>query len=77
VPSAHAAKVQFSSFAESYTLFYRAFGFPDHYTDVNNMGRVHRQRLLGRAWSVPIIRHLFSPLKDYFKCHVENITSSS
>jgi hypothetical protein len=55
----------------------RAFGFPDHYTDVNNMGRVHRQRLLGRAWSVPIIRHLFSPLKDYFKCHVENITSSS
>ncbi|XP_062499355.1 DNA (cytosine-5)-methyltransferase 3C-like isoform X2 [Corticium candelabrum] len=49
----------------------RAFGFPEHYTDVANMGRVHRQRLLGRAWSVPVIRHLFSPLRDYFKCKFE------
>ncbi|KAM4724469.1 DNA (cytosine-5)-methyltransferase 3A-like isoform 2-T2 [Anableps anableps] len=44
----------------------RAFGFPVHYTDVSNMSRLARQRLLGRAWSVPVIRHLFAPLQDYF-----------
>ncbi|XP_060931196.1 DNA (cytosine-5-)-methyltransferase 3 beta, duplicate a [Limanda limanda] len=44
------------------------FGFPKHYTDVNNMGRGQRQRVLGRSWSVPVIRHLFAPLKDYFEC---------
>ncbi|XP_066500804.1 DNA (cytosine-5-)-methyltransferase 3 beta, duplicate a isoform X2 [Hoplias malabaricus] len=44
------------------------FGFPKHYTDVNNMGRGQRQKVLGRSWSVPVIRHLFAPLKDYFKC---------
>uniref|UniRef100_A0A673MLA1 DNA (cytosine-5-)-methyltransferase n=1 Tax=Sinocyclocheilus rhinocerous TaxID=307959 RepID=A0A673MLA1_9TELE len=46
----------------------RIFGFPKHYTDVNNMGRGQRQKLLGRSWSVPVIRHLFAPLKDYFAC---------
>eukprot|EP00117_Sycon_ciliatum_P037437 scpid40457/ scgid28007/ DNA (cytosine-5)-methyltransferase 3A len=45
----------------------RIFGFPAHYTDVGNMGRVARQRLLGRAWSTPVIRHLLAPLRDYFK----------
>ncbi|XP_061701921.1 DNA (cytosine-5)-methyltransferase 3C-like [Syngnathoides biaculeatus] len=44
------------------------FGFPKHYTDVNNMGRVQRQRVLGRSWSVPVVRHLLAPLKDYFEC---------
>ncbi|KAL4655355.1 DNA (cytosine-5)-methyltransferase 3B-like [Arapaima gigas] len=44
----------------------RIFGFPVHYTDVSNMGRGARQKLLGRSWSVPVIRHLFAPLKDYF-----------
>ncbi|KAH0619331.1 hypothetical protein JD844_019351 [Phrynosoma platyrhinos] len=44
------------------------FGFPLHYTDVSNMGRGARQKLLGRSWSVPVIRHLFAPLKDYFAC---------
>ena len=46
------------------------FGFPDHYTDVANLGRCGRQRLLGKAWSVPVVRHLFSPLKVqfYFQC---------
>ncbi|KAG8131512.1 hypothetical protein E2320_009438 [Naja naja] len=31
---------------------------------------VHRvgKKLLGRSWSVPVIRHLFAPLKDYFSC---------
>ncbi|XP_072222812.1 LOW QUALITY PROTEIN: uncharacterized protein [Leuresthes tenuis] len=46
----------------------QVFGFPKHYTDVNNMGRMQRQRVLGRSWSVPVIRHLFAPLKDYFAC---------
>ncbi|XP_067410062.1 DNA (cytosine-5)-methyltransferase 3B isoform X2 [Emydura macquarii macquarii] len=46
----------------------RIFGFPLHYTDVSNMGRGARQKLLGRSWSVPVIRHLFAPLKDYFAC---------
>ena len=48
-------------------VFFRLFGFPEHYTDVGNLGRAGRQRLLGKAWSVPVIRHLFSPLKEYFK----------
>lgn len=47
---------------------HRIFGFPVHYTDVSNMGRGARQKLLGRSWSVPVIRHLFAPLKDYFAC---------
>ncbi|NWI31868.1 DNM3B methyltransferase, partial [Sula dactylatra] len=46
----------------------RIFGFPLHYTDVSNISRGARQKLLGRSWSVPVIRHLFSPLKDYFAC---------
>ncbi|XP_062444935.1 DNA (cytosine-5)-methyltransferase 3B [Rhea pennata] len=46
----------------------RIFGFPLHYTDVSNIGRGARQKVLGRSWSVPVIRHLFSPLKDYFAC---------
>ncbi|KAM6404247.1 DNA (cytosine-5)-methyltransferase 3B isoform 1-T1 [Rhynochetos jubatus] len=46
----------------------RIFGFPLHYTDVSNMGRGARQKLPGRSWSVPVIQHLFSPLKDYFAC---------
>ena len=31
------------------------------------MGRAGRQKLLGKSWSVPVVRHLLSPLKDYFK----------
>ncbi|XP_055747833.1 uncharacterized protein LOC129829871 isoform X2 [Salvelinus fontinalis] len=46
----------------------KIFGFPKHYTDVNNMGRSQRQKVLGQSWSVPVIRHLFAPLKDYFAC---------
>ncbi|XP_074498757.1 uncharacterized protein LOC141772022 isoform X2 [Sebastes fasciatus] len=44
----------------------KIFGFPKHYTDVRNMNRQQRQKVLGKAWSVPVIRHLFAPLKDYF-----------
>uniref|UniRef100_A0A674C390 DNA (cytosine-5-)-methyltransferase n=1 Tax=Salmo trutta TaxID=8032 RepID=A0A674C390_SALTR len=44
----------------------KIFGFPKHYTDVKNMSRQQRQKVLGKSWSVPVIRHLFAPLKDYF-----------
>uniref|UniRef100_A0A8C8JVU4 DNA (cytosine-5-)-methyltransferase n=1 Tax=Oncorhynchus tshawytscha TaxID=74940 RepID=A0A8C8JVU4_ONCTS len=46
----------------------KIFGFPKHYTDVKNMNRQQRQKVLGKSWSVPVIRHLFAPLKDYFAC---------
>ncbi|XP_056305275.1 DNA (cytosine-5-)-methyltransferase beta, duplicate b.3 isoform X2 [Danio aesculapii] len=46
----------------------KIFGFPKHYTDVKNLGRLQRQRVLGKSWSVPVIRHLLAPLKDYFAC---------
>ncbi|XP_078482133.1 DNA (cytosine-5)-methyltransferase 3A-like [Ciona intestinalis] len=44
----------------------RVFGFPDHYTDVCNLPRTGRLRILGKSWSVPVIKHIFAPLKDYF-----------
>ncbi|XP_077369408.1 DNA (cytosine-5)-methyltransferase 3C-like isoform X2 [Festucalex cinctus] len=50
----------------------QVFGFPKHYTDVNNMGRTQRQKVLGRSWSVPVIRHLIAPLKDYFECESQH-----
>ncbi|XP_061682812.1 DNA (cytosine-5)-methyltransferase 3B-like isoform X2 [Syngnathoides biaculeatus] len=53
----------------------KIFGFPKHYTDVRNMNRLQRQKVLGKAWSVPVIRHLFAPLKDYFAC--EELSPSS
>ncbi|XP_065501605.1 DNA (cytosine-5)-methyltransferase 3B isoform X3 [Caloenas nicobarica] len=46
----------------------RILGFPLHYSEVPSMGRGARQKLLGRSWSIPVIQHLFSPLKDYFAC---------
>uniref|UniRef100_A0A3Q3LQB0 DNA (cytosine-5-)-methyltransferase n=1 Tax=Labrus bergylta TaxID=56723 RepID=A0A3Q3LQB0_9LABR len=56
----------------------RIFGFPKHYTDVRDMNRLQRQKVLGKAWSVPVIRHLFAPLKDYFSCkELPPITTSS
>lgn len=45
----------------------RLFGFPEHYTDVGCLNLERRQKLIGRAWSVPVIKHLLSPLKHYFK----------
>lgn len=49
-------------------LLRRIFGFPLHYSEVPSTGRGARQKLLGRSWSIPVIQHLFSPLKDYFAC---------
>ncbi|KAM3617476.1 uncharacterized protein V6R79_006695 [Siganus canaliculatus] len=55
----------------------KIFGFPKHYTDVRNMNRQQRQKVLGKAWSVPVIRHLFAPLKDYFACEELPAAASS
>ncbi|KAL3874309.1 hypothetical protein ACJMK2_037341 [Sinanodonta woodiana] len=44
----------------------RVFGFPAHYTDVGDMNITKRRKVLGKAWSVPVIKHLLSPLKKYF-----------
>ncbi|ESN99160.1 hypothetical protein HELRODRAFT_162653 [Helobdella robusta] len=30
----------------------RVFGFPDHYTDIGDLPRTRRQKLIGQAWSV-------------------------
>lgn len=45
---------------------YRVFGFPKHYTDVGNLSVYRRQQLLGKAWSVPVIKHIFMPLRKLF-----------
>ncbi|XP_039266747.1 DNA (cytosine-5)-methyltransferase 3C-like isoform X2 [Styela clava] len=56
----------------------RIFGVPEHYTDVNNLGPRERLTLLGRSWSVPVVRLLLSPLKEYFSgVKVENNPSCS
>ena len=39
---------------------------------VANLGRHGRHKLLGRAWSVPVICHLFSSLKYYFTFSTQN-----
>jgi hypothetical protein len=45
----------------------RVFGFPRHYTDFGNLTISKRQQLLGRSWSVPVIKWIFEPLKAHFK----------
>ncbi|XP_014670897.1 PREDICTED: uncharacterized protein LOC106811707 isoform X2 [Priapulus caudatus] len=44
----------------------RLFGFPDHYTDVGNLSVGQRQKLLGKAWSVPVIHHLLKPIAKFY-----------
>ncbi|XP_076312572.1 DNA (cytosine-5)-methyltransferase 3B-like isoform X2 [Tachypleus tridentatus] len=53
------------------------FGFPRHYTDAGNIPLGRRQQLLGKAWSVPVIRHLFTPLKNFFKLVPSSLSSSN
>ncbi|XP_074660607.1 DNA (cytosine-5)-methyltransferase 3B-like [Tubulanus polymorphus] len=45
----------------------RIFGFPAHYTDVGNLPPHKRQVLLGKSWSVPVIRKLLFPLKKFYE----------
>ncbi|XP_043239321.1 DNA (cytosine-5)-methyltransferase 3C-like isoform X1 [Amphibalanus amphitrite] len=42
------------------------FGLPRHYTDLGSLGPQKRQQLLGRAWSVPVIRHILHSLTPFF-----------
>ncbi|XP_039256115.2 DNA (cytosine-5)-methyltransferase 3A-like isoform X3 [Styela clava] len=44
----------------------RIFGLPDHYTDKFNLSSSKRQKVLGKSWSVPVIKHLLTPLRDQF-----------
>ena len=46
---------------------HQMFGFPRHYTDLGSLGPQRRQQLLGRAWSVPVIRHILSSLTRFFQ----------
>ncbi|KAF5276678.1 hypothetical protein FQA39_LY06482 [Lamprigera yunnana] len=43
----------------------RVFGLPTHYTDTGNLNTAKRLQLLGKAWSIPVMMHLFSIL-TYF-----------
>ncbi|XP_076338328.1 DNA (cytosine-5)-methyltransferase 3B-like isoform X5 [Tachypleus tridentatus] len=45
----------------------QVFGFPKHYTDTGNIPLGRRQQLLAKAWSVPIMKHIFMPLRNFFK----------
>ncbi|ESO93261.1 hypothetical protein LOTGIDRAFT_119453 [Lottia gigantea] len=49
----------------------RVFGFPSHYTDVQNLPSTRRQKLLGKAWSVTVLKNILKPLKQYFQCSAE------
>ncbi|KAL4152868.1 hypothetical protein QTP88_000701 [Uroleucon formosanum] len=42
------------------------FGFPQHFTDVGDLSISSRQKLLGRAWSVQVIRDLLEMLSEKF-----------
>ncbi|XP_064629302.1 DNA (cytosine-5)-methyltransferase 3B-like [Lineus longissimus] len=44
----------------------RLFGFPSHYTDIGYLGPGKRQKLIGKSWSIGVIRHLFMPLRQFF-----------
>ena len=46
--------------------YFRVFGFPAHYTDVADLSPARRRKLLGKAWSVPVVKHLLSPLRQFF-----------
>ncbi|XP_072746851.1 DNA methyltransferase 3 isoform X3 [Anoplolepis gracilipes] len=52
------------------------FGFPRHYTDVNNLSATNRQKLLGKSWSVQTLTAILRPLCFYFKCK-EDETSNN
>ena len=45
----------------------QVFGFPEHYTDVGYMSCSERQKILGHAWSVPVIKSIFQHLKGYVR----------
>jgi len=44
------------------------FGLPVNYTDAGNMSITKRLHLLGKAWSVHVVKHILQSLKLYFEC---------
>jgi len=42
------------------------FGFPTHYTDICNLNNAERQKLLGKAWSVQVVKKIFQTLDKNF-----------
>ncbi|XP_050437300.1 DNA (cytosine-5)-methyltransferase 3B-like [Adelges cooleyi] len=44
----------------------KIFGFSPHYTDVGDLSINDRQKLLGKAWSVPVVKSIFELLSDKF-----------
>jgi len=42
------------------------FGLPPHFTDVGDLSIQSRQKLLGRAWSVQVIKELLKLLENTF-----------
>ena len=44
------------------------FGLPIHYTDTGNISNAKRQQLIGKAWSVHVVKHILQSLKLYFEC---------
>ncbi|XP_026819840.1 DNA (cytosine-5)-methyltransferase 3C-like [Rhopalosiphum maidis] len=42
------------------------FGLPHHFTDVGDLSIASRQKLIGRAWSVQVIKKLLSLLENTF-----------
>ncbi|GFT72348.1 hypothetical protein TNCV_3609062 [Trichonephila clavipes] len=45
----------------------KVFGFPRHYTDSGNLSVNERQQLLGRSWSLHVVKDILKPLKSFFK----------
>ena len=45
----------------------RLFGFPEHFTDGPDLSINQRRILLGRSWSVPVIKSIFFPLTNIYK----------
>ncbi|XP_071164263.1 putative leucine-rich repeat-containing protein DDB_G0290503 isoform X2 [Mytilus edulis] len=52
----------------------RVFGFPDHYTDVGNIPVTKRRQMIGRAWSIPVVKKILNTLTDFFA--VRNVEES-
>ncbi|XP_018319995.1 DNA (cytosine-5)-methyltransferase 3A [Agrilus planipennis] len=50
----------------------RMFGYPLHYTDTGNISLQGRQKLIGRAWSVHVVRSLFQCLCSFFVVKIES-----
>ena len=49
-----------------FVVFYSLLGLSEHYTDVGHISVSNRRRLLGQAWSIPVIKHLLRPLRAYY-----------